>query len=291
VPLAVEVTGLGKTFQSGWRGRVSHGLREVDLAVHAGATLAIVGENGAGKSTLLLVLAGLRVASSGTCTVTGTVGLVPERPPLYPRLSARQCLALYGAAHGLPPELLQSRIAHQLDRLGLAPFADAPVRTLSQGCRQRLALAQALLHAPDVLFLDEPLGGLDPESTRQIVAVLESERTRGATLVVATHRVTDLAGVCDQIARMKAGRLEVLGALDAVLASLPVQITYTLPAGVETHGLTAPRTGSTQVSVVGPEEKAALLGRVLDAGGSVVRVQPDLSRLTAQNITPTGVSA
>jgi len=253
---------------------------DVDLQLEKGGSLALIGANGAGKSTLLLVLAGLRRASSGTWRVNGSIGLLPERPALPARLTARQSLMHYGRVHGIAEEGLADRVDMELARLDLSTHAETPIRALSLGGRQRTALAQALLHRPDVLLLDEPLGGLDPDAARVLVALLADERQRGVSLLIATHRLLELSGVCDRVAQMRDGTLHDLGSCEAVLDRLPVRITFGLPGSDAPAGLACHRSGDLWSSVVGPDERSSAVKQILDAGGGILRLEPELGALT-----------
>jgi len=272
VSVAIEVSGLEKSYATGWLGRQERALRGIDLQVECGETLAILGPNGAGKSTLLLVLAGLRHPTAGRWKVRGSVGLVPERPALYPGLSARRLLWLCGSAQGMAESELGTRVEEELERLRLLPFADRPIRALSQGVRQRVALAQALLHKPDVLLLDEPLGALDPQSALALVDVLNAEKARGATLVVATHRLAELAGTCGEVAYMRDGALWALGPTGSVLQRLPSRITYGMADG------TAGTVSVAQV-VADPDGQEAAMAALRARGGRVIRVEPDVTAM------------
>ncbi len=273
----IAASDLTKSFRSGWRGRPQAAIRNVHLQVASGESLALIGPNGAGKSTLLLILAGVRRASSGSLEVTGSVGVVPERPALYERLTPTECLKLSATVRGVSPVESAARTADLFDRLGLGAYADDPIRTLSTGWRQRVAVAQALLHAPGILLLDEPLGGLDPESSEQIIAVLAEERKRGATLIVATHRLADFARLCDRVALISDGRLRNLGPMDDVIAHLPSRITYSLPTGkgppVEAAG------GALRSSLVLAGRRAEFVAHIHEQGGDILRVEPNVASL------------
>jgi ABC-2 type transport system ATP-binding protein len=283
LPVVVEVSGLSKSFQTGWRGRPKVAVQGVQIEMSAGESLAIIGPNGAGKSTLLLLLAKIRHPTSGSFNITGSIGIVPERPALYGRLDPRRCLQLYGAMHGLGADQITARTADLFARLSLGPYADVPIRTLSTGWRQRVALAQALLHLPDVLLLDEPLGGLDPESSQQILEVLGAERERGVTLIVATHRLADFAMIGDRVALMSAGELRNLGPMDAVLSHLPVRITFTLPASATPPPRVAFVPGPLSACTVSAGQREAVLAHIHDQGGSVIRVEPDIASLSEKS--------
>lgn len=173
-------------------------LRGVSLAVEAGECHLVVGPNGAGKTTLLRLLAGLARPSAGVVLIDGTVltrepaarrsiGLLSHQSQLYDDLTARENLVFRARLHGLPDPRQTARTA--LDEVGLAHRADDSVRQLSRGMVQRVAIAAALLHQPNLLLLDEPFTGLDPRSAEQVTARLFRERERGSALVLVSHDV------------------------------------------------------------------------------------------------------
>jgi len=258
-------------------------LKNVHLKVGAGESLALVGKNGAGKSTLLLVFAGIRRPTAGSVKINGSVGVVPERPPLYERLSPRQSLEFYGAMHGMPADQVKARTYELFERLAMGSNADSRIRTLSAGWRQRVALAQALLHSPDLLLLDEPLGGLDPESSELILRILDEERERGATLVVATHRLADFARVCDRVSLMSGGSLRSLGPMDSVLTHLPARITYTLPARSTPPSRVKHIPGPMLACLASAGQREAAVAHIQEQGGSIVRVEPDVTGLSQES--------
>ena len=208
---AIRARGVSKTF-----GDVI-ALDGVDLDVPAGQIHGLVGPNGAGKTTLLGLLLGLAVADGGTLEILGTpVGRVlgvpgsvagfVEGPGLYPTLTARQNLAALASLRGTT----SGRAAHVdelLDRVGLREVAGEPVRGFSLGMRQRLGLAAALLWEPRLLVLDEPANGLDPAGKRQVHRVLTDLAEAGATVILSSHRMDDLAALCDEVTLLATGRV------------------------------------------------------------------------------------
>ena len=185
-------------------------LRGVDLRVERGEILTLCGPNGAGKSTLLSVLALLTRPSGGRVCIAGTaaqgdtralrerVGLVAHRSFLYGALTARENLDFYARLY---------RIRELLQLVGLYPFAHEPVRTFSRGMEQRLSLARALLHRPEVLLLDEPYAGLDPAGARLLDRILAEHRARGGAALLVTHDLVQAENLGDRMAVLVRGRL------------------------------------------------------------------------------------
>ena len=210
-PTAVRAHGLTKTF-----GDVI-ALDGVDLDVAAGQIHGLIGPNGAGKTTLLGLLLGLAVADGGSLEILGTpvaralavpdgvAGFV-EGPGLYPTLTARQNLAAIASLRS-KADGRSAGVDDLLDLVGLQAVAGDPVRGFSLGMRQRLGLAAALLGEPRLLVLDEPANGLDPAGKRQAHRVLTDLAEAGATVVLSSHRMDDLAALCDEVTLLSAGRV------------------------------------------------------------------------------------
>ena len=194
----IEVEGLSKVFG------MLPALRGVSFCVARGETVALLGANGSGKSTLLRLLAGLSKASAGTIRIGGwqmpgeamalraQIGLVAHRSLLYDNLSARENLAFYGRLYGMEREACHERGNQLLRQVGLARRADAQARTYSRGMKQRLSIARALLHEPDVLLLDEPYTGLDQRAARALDDLLAAARAEGRTIILSTHQLERL---------------------------------------------------------------------------------------------------
>ncbi len=192
-------------------------LRGVSLAVPAGSFLVLLGPNGAGKTTLLRIIAGLTHPSGGEVRVLGeppasrgarargSIGLVTHRPQLYADLSAEENLRFFGALYGLGD--LEARVSGVLQRVELASRRADPVRSYSQGMTQRLSIARALLHDPEVILLDEPTTGLDDRAIGILTDLLSSLHDGTRTLLMTTHRTEVGLGVADRVAALASGRI------------------------------------------------------------------------------------
>ena len=192
---AIELEGVGRAYGD----RVV--LRGITLSVPAGATLAVFGANGAGKTTLLRILAGLLRAQAGKVRVDGRVGLLAHEPMLYRDLSVRQNLEFHARLHGVP----FARVGELLDAVRMSARADEPLRTLSRGMVQRVAVCRAVLHAPEVLLLDEPYANLDP-AARDAVAPLLT----GGTRVLVSHDVQEGLAEADLVLGLRGSRGELI---------------------------------------------------------------------------------
>jgi ABC-2 type transport system ATP-binding protein len=186
----------------------------LSLTLAAGKVLALLGPNGAGKTTTMRMLSGLLAPSSGTATVCGYTlgqrdqdndairarcGVVPEAPGFYERLTARQNLRFFAGMHGLPTPEIDQRVAAELDRFKLSERGDDRVGTYSKGMKQRLSLARALLHRPQLLFLDEPTAGLDPKATAELHLLIRDLRSAGNGIVLSTHTLEEAESLADEI--------------------------------------------------------------------------------------------
>ncbi|MGJ7420151.1 ABC transporter ATP-binding protein [Streptomyces cinereoruber] len=227
---AVRVEGLWKRF--GQQIAV-HG---IDLVLPAGRFIGLVGPNGAGKTTTLSMITGLLRPDQGRILVAGNdvwadpesvarvkarIGVLPEGLRLFERLSGRELLAYTGRLRGLPGAEVDKRAAQLLDVLGLTGAQHKLVVDYSTGMRKKIGLAAALLHNPEVLFLDEPFEGVDPVSAQTIRGVLERYTASGATVVFSSHVMELVESLCDWVAVMAAGRIRAQGPLAEVRGDAP----------------------------------------------------------------------
>ena len=208
---AIEATGLSKSFG----GRSA--CRDVTFSVAQGEVFGLLGPNGAGKTTTLRMLAGLYAPDAGSAVVAGhgisagraggpelrrRVGLLTEQPGFYDRLTARENLRYFADLMSAR----QGRVASLLARFGLEEHADRPFAELSRGMKQKLAIARALVHEPEVILLDEPTVGLDPEATREVRGVIAELSAEKAAIVLCTHHLDEVERLCSRAAFI-AGRL------------------------------------------------------------------------------------
>ncbi len=209
-PPAIETHGLTRRFD---------GLTAVDdlsFSVERGEVVGLLGPNGAGKTTTIRMLAALIPPTSGIATVGGfrlgedddgvrrSIGILTETPGLYDRLSARRNLDFHARLQGVPD--VTRTVDRYLHLVGLADRADDPAGMFSKGMRQKLALARALLHEPDVLLLDEPTAGLDPRMARVVRDFIASLKAEGRTILLSTHNLEEAEALCDRVALIQ-GRL------------------------------------------------------------------------------------
>jgi ABC-2 type transport system ATP-binding protein len=194
----------------------------ISFAVEAGEVFGFLGANGAGKTTAIRMLTGLLTPTEGDATVAGydvatqaervkqSIGYMSQRFSLYDDLTVRENIRLFGGIYGLPRRILRQRTDALLDRLDLAHARDTLIRAIPLGWKQKLAFAVALLHQPQIVFLDEPTSGVDPITRRQFWEMIYEAAAEGVTVFVTTHYM-DEAEYCDRISIMVDGRIEAMG--------------------------------------------------------------------------------
>ena len=201
----------------------------VSLDVEPATVFGLLGQNGAGKTTLIKILLGMLAPTSGSAHLLGRpvgsvaarrdVGYLPEDHRLPEYHTGPSLLDVYGGLQGLPRQERRRRAAELLERLGLAGREKLRIRGYSKGMKQRLGLAQALLHRPSVLFLDEPTDGVDPVGRKQIRDLLLAERARGVTIFINSHLLGEVEQLCDRVAILRKGQLAIVGTVAEVVGA------------------------------------------------------------------------
>src|SRR5438128_5462998 len=218
-------------------------LDRLTMSVEGGQILGFVGPNGAGKTTTIKILVGLARPTSGSATVAGAdcvaesrklkrlVGYMPDTFGSYDNMRVGEYLDFFGAAFGIPRRERARRIGEMLNAAGAGGFRDLYVEALSHGMKQRVAIARTLLHDPEVLILDEPANGLDPQARIEMRELLLNLAARGKTLLVTSHVLPELARICHRVAIITRGRLRALGTLEEITRQLnplrPMEILLT----------------------------------------------------------------
>jgi ABC-2 type transport system ATP-binding protein len=226
---AIETENLTKDYALGfWRKRPYRALDGLSLQVEPGEVFGFLGPNGAGKTTTLKLLLQLVFPTSGRAEILGRpvgdvaarrrVGYLPENPYFYDHLSAVELLDYFGRLFGLAPDVRATRVPRLLDQVDLGAERRLPLRRYSKGMLQRVGLAQALLNEPDVVFLDEPMSGLDPLGRRMVRELILQLRDRGAAVFFSSHILADAEAVCSRVAILSGGRLAAAGRLTDLLA-------------------------------------------------------------------------
>jgi len=204
-------------------------VRALDLHLDEGEVVALLGPNGAGKTTTISMLTGLAVPDGGEIRVLGRrftprsrdlkarIGLVPQELALYPTLSGRDNLTFFGRIYGLKGSLLRKRVDEVLEMVGLTERAGDAVETYSGGMKRRLNIAAGLVHEPEVLFLDEPTVGVDPQSRNAIFESIEALNRAGMTIIYTTHYMEEAQRLCDRVAIVDEGKIIALDAPAALI--------------------------------------------------------------------------
>jgi len=219
--LAIDARDVEKTFRSGWpRRRETRALRGVSLTVERGSIVGVLGPNGAGKTTLLSILATLLTPDRGTITVLGhdvvreagllrrRLNMASGRPSFLWSLRVGEIVAFYGRLYGLSGRALRARVDALIELTELGPYRRVPYSDLSTGLKQRVALAKSLVNEPELLFLDEPTLGLDPDvAARMRAQIARLRREQGITIVLTTHYMREADELCDEIAFIKGGQI------------------------------------------------------------------------------------
>jgi len=231
-PAVVQTYQLTKTYRTGfWLNKFVTPLRECTLNVQQGETFGLLGPNGAGKTTLLKILLGIVRPTSGRALLLGQpvgdraikhrVGYLPENAYFYDYLTGTELLEYTAGVFDIPAREQRKRIAQLLDMVGLDPKAihKKPLKKYSKGMLQRVGLAQALINDPEVVFLDEPMSGLDPTGRYRVREVILTLKERGKTIFFNSHVLSDVETICDRVALLDQGELLCAGTLDELLGT------------------------------------------------------------------------
>ncbi|CAN5146740.1 N/A [soil metagenome] len=242
VVLAVEK--LAKTFRRPFSGRKVEAVRDVSFEVAEGEVFGFVGPNGAGKTTSIKMLTGLIFPTGGRARIFGEevpspkamakVGFLPENPYVYPYLTPREFVTLCGRLSGMSGRKLDQRVVEIIGRVGMSEAIDRPVQALSKGMGQRVGLASALVHDPELRILDEPRSGLDPVGRKDVRDLILEERERGKTVFFSTHILNDVEQLCDRVCILRKGEVVVSGKLGDLLETSKTRTEIALE-GVSTE--------------------------------------------------------
>lgn len=274
-----------------YRQAATPALDGVSLNIPAGSVYGLLGPNGAGKTTSIKCILRLIHADAGEITIFGRpagdreavrrLGYMPENPYVYQYLKPLEFLDLCGRLMGMTPKDRARRADLMLERVGLAHAKDRPIGKFSKGMMQRVGLAQALLHDPELLVLDEPMSGLDPVGRKEVRDLLIEQRERGKTLIFTSHILSDVEMLCDRVTILRDGLVTASGTLDALLhrgqRRFEVQLgdlTEETRQALSSYGTLAAHGASWIVSVDGEGGVQPVLRAALDGGARVEAVSP-----------------
>ncbi len=274
---AIEVAGVRKSFGD------REVLKGVSFRVCRGEVFGLLGPNGAGKTTMIRILAGLLKQDSGQVRVMGSpepwrvselLGYLPEERGVYRRARVVEFLRYLGELRGMSREAAEARALELLERLGLLPHARRELGRLSKGMQQKVQLAGAMVHDPQVLLLDEPFSGLDPVNTRQVERLIGELRGDGKAVVLSTHMIERAESLCDRILMLHMGRGVLHGSPEEIRAGYGhgravIEVAGSIP---EVRGArVAERRGGTAVLVVEEGSPGDVLKQLIEAGVDVRR--------------------
>jgi len=275
---ALQASGLFKAFGVGFLARTRRPvLRGLSLEVRQNEVFGYLGPNGSGKTTTLKVLMGLVRPDAGSISILGfpiasggwrhRVGFLPEHPYFYDYLTAREYLDFAGRLFGMPAGQRRDRIQQLIETVGLRRSLEVPLRKFSKGMIQRLGIAQALINDPEMVFLDEPMSGLDPIGRYMVRNIILDLKSRGKTVFFSTHILSDAETLCDRVALLRDGELLRAGRLDEILG-LEVSHMEVMVSGVDAAALERLPPGVRAHRAVGERWR---LDVAEDALGSVVQ--------------------
>jgi ABC-2 type transport system ATP-binding protein len=287
---AIEILGLEKTYSVGfWRKRPKRALHPLHLAIDEGEIFGFLGPNGAGKTTTLKMLMGLVFPSAGSAKILGMelddpgmkaqIGFLPEQPYFYDYLTARELLRYYGQLSGMDSRGLGAKVDTVLEKVGLRDAMNVQLRKFSKGMLQRAGIAQAILHDPKVVFLDEPMSGLDPMGRREVRGLIEELKQEGKTVFFSTHILSDAEALCDRVAVISQGKLRGTGAVAELTSGVKgkVEIIWrggSVPATMKPLAAEIRAAGDTTRAVLSEQSQDAAIEALRIAGLRLISVTP-----------------
>ncbi len=304
----ILVEDLTKSFNPNWPWRTPiTALAGLSFSVSRGEIYGFLGPNGAGKTTTLKILMGLMRATSGKAEILGKpagdvetrrrIGFLPEAPYFYDYLTAEEFLSFYGHLAGIDRGALACRVTELLDLVGLSEARTRQLRKFSKGMLQRIGLAQALIHDPELIILDEPMSGLDPIGRKQIRDLILSLRDQGKTVFFSTHIIPDVEMICDRVGIVVKGKLLASGRVDELVSGntrsveivceglVPDQLSLVAPDA--TRILTRGR--QCLIALPVPDRLEEVLAGIRRHGGRLISVTPQKGSLEDLFLSQTGI--
>ncbi|QVW36674.1 ABC transporter ATP-binding protein [Geobacter sulfurreducens] len=288
---AISINNLSKTFRTRKWGKVE-ALRDLTLSIEPGEIFGFLGPNGAGKSTTIKTLMGLITPTTGSAELSGIpvcdaacrakVGYLPENPAFYDFLTAREYLAFVAAMFDMSRGSVTSATEHVLDLMELTAAADRPIRGFSKGMVQRLGLAQAMLHDPDIYILDEPMSGLDPLGRALVKNIIKGLKAQGKTVFFSTHITADVEVVCDRVGVIANGRLQAVNEVRDILIR-GIEGYHLQIGGISnfaSEGVSVSKRGVTTLELyVQRDDLSRVLEQLKMAGGDIILIEPQRKSL------------
>lgn len=295
---AVEINNLSKDYETGfWRKKKVRALDGLTLNVRPGQIFGFLGGNGAGKTTTIKLLMRLMFPTEGSARILGrdiadvrmhaSIGYCPENPYFYDYLTASELMDYFGQLFGFDMQRRNARSGELLTAVGLDQKDwGKQLRKYSKGMLQRVGLAQSLINDPEIVFLDEPMSGLDPVGRREIRELIASLREKGVTVFMSTHILSDIEALCDEVAILRNGRLAASGKLRDLLANtgehraLEISVQGIAADAIRENveliagALLSQKPNGAVIQIVDESDVEAVLKITRDAGGSLISIQP-----------------
>jgi ABC-2 type transport system ATP-binding protein len=288
---AIETDHLRKIYRSRLRKQVVVAVDSLDLRVPQGCVFGFLGPNGAGKTTTIMMLLGNVYPTSGSFRIFGSsisnmdvrrrIGFLPEKFQFHELLTAEELLWFHGRLAGMDRHLLARRVPEVLEQVGLSERARSRVREFSKGMQQRLGIAQAILHDPDLIILDEPTSALDPLGRRDVRDLILHLKSQGKTVFLNSHLLSEVEMVCDEVAILRGGKVQRHGDLDMLLQLHPVvDVELRVPServmqAVRAMSAVLSQDGTRFTAEVQSDEDIPALARcIVEAGGDIMRFVP-----------------
>lgn len=294
----VEIENLTKDYEVGfWKKKKVRALDGLTLNVEPGQIFGFLGGNGAGKTTTIKILMSLIFPSAGNAKILGhdisdvkmraRIGYCPENPYFYDYLTARELMMYFGQLFGLDKAKSKQKTEELLSKVGLEEASwNKQLRKFSKGMLQRTGLAQSLINEPEIVFMDEPMSGLDPIGRREIRELIAELRNKGTTVFMSTHILSDIEALCDNVAILRKGKLSATGKLDDLLTAHGEEQSFeinikgvsaetlqnSLANLVGSNVVSKPNGANIQVADEADIEK--VLQEMKKAGGKLVSIQP-----------------
>lgn len=308
----VEIENLTKDYETGfWKKKKVRALNGLTLNVSPGQIFGFLGGNGAGKTTTIKILMRLLFPTAGSAKILGSdisdvtthgrIGYCPENPYFYDYLTPRELMDYFGELFGFDAPARRQKTGDLLTAVGLDEKDwNKQLRKFSKGMLQRVGLAQSLINDPEIVFLDEPMSGLDPIGRREVRELIAGLREKGTTVFMSTHILSDIEALCDEVAILRKGKLAATGNLDELLTQSGEQQSFEINvkgvraealekaiAGVEGSAV-FPKANGANISVQNEDDVEAVLQIVKKAGGKLVSVQPVKQSLEELFVKETG---
>ena len=305
----IEIKDLVKDYETGFfKKKKVRAVDGVTLSVRGGQIFGFLGGNGAGKTTTIKMLMSLLYPTSGTATILGQdisdftmhrkIGYCPENPYFYDYLTPRELLAYFGELFEADKAKTKERAEDLLEKVGLEERdRSRQLRKFSKGMLQRVGLAQSLINDPEIVFLDEPMSGLDPIGRREVRELIASLRDQGKTVFMSTHILSDVEALCDEVAILRKGKLAASGTLDELLVSQAENQVFEVTlrgidaeklADVFTNADLASRGHGVTIRVDDESKIDTFLAEARKHGGKLVSVQPLKQSLEELFVSKTG---